>query len=378
MKDKFTHIIISFVIILILAVIILFGIIIIDEFKEVDVSSGVENFVSDLSSVGENIINENIKVPDVINNPLNDIKSTNNDKYEDTKYNDIKINKHFYNQLDEYSKVIYRAFESNKENMKSGTYKIEFGTSFNTILANSNGQHMLGKYYQSAIEAYNYDNPDTFYLSSAKMYLNIETITRGNTVTYNVYMDSGDKSNYLIDEFSSKQQVDTAIKQIEQIRNNLVSNKTGNIYQDIKMVHDYLVDNVKYDETISKQNIYNIYGALIGRNCVCEGYAKSFKYLLDGFGIPSTLVIGKATNSEGISENHAWNYVQINNNWYAVDVTWDDPVINGGGNIANSYKYKYFLKGENEFNKNHFSNGQFTQNGKIFNYPKLSSNNYNY
>lgn len=375
MKDKFTSIIISFIIILIFAVIILFGIIIFKEFKEIDVSSEIEDFIPDLSSIEENILNENIKVPDVVNNPLNDIQQSPESKNID--YNNITVNKYFYNQLDEYSKVIYRAFESNKENMKSGTYKIQFGTSFGKILSGSNGQDVLGKYYQSAIEAYNYDNPDTFYLNPSKMYLNIETITKGSSVTYNVYMDSGDKSNYLIDEFNSKEQVDTAIKNIEQISNNIISNKTGNIYQDIKMVHDYLVDNIQYDETISKQNIYNIYGALINNKCVCEGYAKSFKYLLDGFGIPTTLVIGKATNSEGGSENHAWNYVQINDKWYAVDVTWDDPIISGGGRIDNSRKYKYFLKGSNEFNQNHFSIGQFTQNGKTFNYPELSSNNYN-
>ncbi len=33
------------------------------------------------------------------------------------------------------------------------------------------------------------------------------------------------------------------------------------------------------------------------------------------------LVSGTATNSQGEEENHAWNYVQINENWYAVDVT---------------------------------------------------------
>ena len=59
--------------------------------------------------------------------------------------------------------------------MKEGTYKINLGTSFSNILSKQNGQEELGKYYQSAIEAYTYDNPDVFYLSPNKMYLNIET-----------------------------------------------------------------------------------------------------------------------------------------------------------------------------------------------------------
>lgn len=47
--------------------------------------------------------------------------------------------------------------------------------------------------------------------------------------------------------------------------------------------------------------------------------------------IPCIIVIGKATNTKGQTENHAWNYVQINEKWYAVDCTWDDPVIVGNG-----------------------------------------------
>ena len=39
-----------------------------------------------------------------------------------------------------------------------------------------NGQEILGQYYQSAIESYTYDNPDTFYLSPSKMFLNMETM----------------------------------------------------------------------------------------------------------------------------------------------------------------------------------------------------------
>lgn len=30
--------------------------------------------------------------------------------------------------------------------------------------------------------------------------------------------------------------------------------------------------------------------------------------------IPCIIVIGKATNTKGQTENHAWNYVQINEN----------------------------------------------------------------
>ena len=61
--------------------------------------------------------------------------------------------------------------------MKIGTHKIELGDTFSDLLSTENGQTRLGEYYQSAIEAYTYDNPDIFYLSPNKMYLNIEKTT---------------------------------------------------------------------------------------------------------------------------------------------------------------------------------------------------------
>ena len=73
-----------------------------------------------------------------------------------------------------------------------------------------------------------------------------------------------------------------------------------------------------------KNDIHNIYGALYNKKVVCEGYARTFKYILDGLGIENVLVSGTGTNSSGVTESHAWNYVKIDEKWYGVDVTWDD------------------------------------------------------
>lgn len=371
MRNKITTIIMSVVICLIITVIVVFGMIFWNELQQMQTMAEPENIKTVISS-NENTIDKNIQTPEVVENPFDNIKDNNND----VNYNNVNLDKYFFNQLEEYSKIIYKAFESNKENMKTGTYKVELGSSFSDLLNQEDGQDLLGKYYQSAIEAYTYDNPEIFYLSPNKMYLNIETTTTRNNTTYYVYINNGKESNYLVDEFSSKDQIDTAISQIEQVKNQIVQNRTGNTYDDIKMVHDYIVDSVEYDTSISKQNIYNIYGTLINKQAVCEGYARSFKYIMDDLGIPCTLVIGKGTNSEGQTENHAWNYVQLNGNWYAIDTTWDDPVITGGGWVSQASKYKFFLKGANDFNTNHIPSGQFTEGGKMFNYPDLNNENF--
>ena len=374
MRNKISTIIISIVIVLIVCVFVLFGVILWEEFKNLQTSVEVEGVQTEISE-NRNTIDEDIKTPEIIENPFDQIRDNDQSTSINVDYSNVTVDKYFYNQLEETSKIIYKAFESNKENMKSGVYKVELGDSFSDLLNTSNGQDMLGQYYQSAIEAYTYDNPEIFYLSPNKMYLNIETTTVGNNVTYNVYIDNGNENNYFIDEFTSQSQVENAIAQIEQTKNQILTNVSGNAYDNIKMVHDYLVDNIEYDTTISQKNIYNVYGALINGTAVCEGYARSFKYLMDELGIPCTLVIGQGTNSQGQTENHAWNYVQLNGNWYAIDCTWDDPVSTTGY-VSQGSKYRYFLKGSNEFLQDHIPNRQFTEGGKIFNYPALSEQDF--
>lgn len=380
MKSKFTSFIMIIIFILIICVLGIFGVMLFQEIEEIDTNVKPEDFQTTSAETTENVetintIDKNISTPQVVENPLDSIKDSNSTKKVD--YSNVSIDKYFYNQLSTESQIIYKAFESNVENMKSGNYKIELGDTFSNILSKDDGQEELGKIYQSAFEAFNYDNPKVFYLSPNKMYLNIETTTTGTRKKYNVYISNGNESNYFTDEFSSKEQVENAVNQIEQVKNKIVSNKTGNTYQDIKMVHDYLVDNLEYDTSISRPHIYTIYGALINKVCVCEGYARAFKYIMDELNIPCVIVMGEGTNSQNQTENHAWNYVKIDGRWYAIDTTWDDPVVYGGGRASNESKYKYFLKGANVFNQDHVPSGQFTQGGKVFTYPIISSGDYN-
>ena len=376
MKSKIASFIISFVMILIIGVLTLFGFLLYQEIIKQADEPIVEDFIGRYDVEKEDTVDtKTIETPKVIeSNPFKEIGNSKNPNIVD--YSNVNVDKYFYNQLEEPSKTIYKALESNKENMKSGTYKIELGENFSDILEKENGQEELGNYYQSAIEAYIYDNPEVFYLNPSKMYLNIETITEFASVSYNVFINSGNEANYLADGFTNEEEVRDAINKVEEVKNYIFSQRRENDYENIKMLHDYLVDNIEYDTTISRNNIYDVYGALVNRVSVCEGYARSFKYILDEMGIPCVLVIGTGTNSQGETERHAWNYVELEGDWYAVDCTWDDPIIIGGGGQTLESRYKYFLKGANEFNSDHIASGYFTPDGKEFSYPALSRNSY--
>lgn len=326
------------------------------------------------TEIGPELKNQ-IKTPQIVENPVAEEDLTEEPADDIVAPVGLKSN-FFYNQLDENSKTIYNGLWNHKEELKSGTYKVQYGGTFQDLLSESNGQEKLGNAYQSAIEAFSYDNPDVFYLNPNKMYLNIQTETRGTSVKYKVFIDNGKQDSYLADGFKSKEQVEKVEKQIENIRDQIVNAVSGTNEQKARQVHNYLVDNITYDETLSKDNIYDIYGALVKGESVCEGYAKSYQYILNAIGIPCVIVIGTGTNSQGQTENHSWNYVQLNNKWYAVDVTWDDPIIHGGGTLTNSSRYQYFLRGKNKMDKDHFTDGQFTEGGKVFKFPQLSSVDY--
>ena len=349
-------------------IIVFLGIIFYNEITKTNILSEVQNFVSDITVVGtsstdnfetsEKLEIENLEKKDVIVE------------------NNVNTNKYYYNQLDIYSKNIYNAIYKNKENMKTGTFQINIDTDFSSVLSQSNGEDLLGDYYQSAIVAYRYDNPDVFYIEFEKLYLNIETTTRGKKKTYKVFLNCGNENNYLTKEFQSKESIDFALNEIEKVKLYFVQNKKESTYENIKLVHDYLVESIEYDESLSMDNIYNLYGAIVNKKCVCEGYSKAFKYLMDSIDIPAVIIIGTATNSRDATESHAWNYVQIDDIWYGVDCTWDDPILIGPGIVSNSNKYKYFLKGEINLNKTHNPVGQFTENGKVFELPKLSEDDF--
>ena len=284
--------------------------------------------------------------------------------------------KYFYEQLNENQKIIYNGLQESKEKMISGTYTIQFGNKFADTLSKEDGSKVLGDDYQSAVEAFTHDNPDLFYVDISKLYLNIETQKRAFNTTYNVYIGPTQNNNYFSKGFSSENDVKNALAKISQEKNKVKSKLTGDTYKDIKIIHDYLVDEIDYDQNNQSSGTYTIYGALVEKKCVCEGYTRAFKYLADMAGIDCLLMQGEATNTDGTTESHAWNAVYVKNAWYLIDTTWYDPIIVGRGIVLNSTHYKYFLKGTDTFNKDHKLDTQFSEGGKIFSYPQISKSDY--
>ena len=90
-------------------------------------------------------------------------------------------------------------------------------------------------------------------------------------------------------------------------------------------LYAWLTTHVSYDQShYSKRGAprtsYEPYGPLMKGKGVCLGYACTFQLFMDMAGIECITVTGAAF---GNRENHAWNMVKLDGEWYCVDSTWD-------------------------------------------------------
>lgn len=143
--------------------------------------------------------------------------------------------------------------------------------------------------------------------------------------------------------------------QIEKfIKENINDNLSIN--DKIKLFHDYIINNTKFDTAIENSNdrlnstSYTAYGLLINHLAICGGYTDTMSIYLDKLNIPNYRIS---------TEEHVWNLVNINNNWLNLDVTWDDPVTSDNSDVL---IYDYYLISTDELFKKDSKQHNFNQN----------------
>ncbi len=112
----------------------------------------------------------------------------------------------------------------------------------------------------------------------------------------------------------------------------------------IKEAHNYIINNSKYDSDRSDNNIVKYksdtaYGTLLEGYSLCGGYTDAMELFLEDMNIKSYKIS---------SENHVWNAVYLNDTWYHLDLTWDDPITTDGSDIL---EYNFFLITTSELNE---------------------------
>lgn len=116
-------------------------------------------------------------------------------------------------------------------------------------------------------------------------------------------------------------------------------------YEKAKYVHDYLVTHCIYDEETYMQHqkdkdgksmAYTAYGCIVDGKAVCDGYTKAYMLIMNELNIECGYVRGTGINELGEGP-HSWNYIKLDDGYYMVDVTWDDPLGNGPNDCRNDY-----------------------------------------
>ena len=149
-------------------------------------------------------------------------------------------------------------------------------------------------------------------------------------------------------------------------------------YEKELAIHDFIVNNCRYEDSGDNHGPdHDAYGVLVQHKGVCEGYAKAANLLLRCCDVETKLLSGIVENSAPKDEsaelpevsedseedgsadveedgsadveedgsadgeenhektgltvvtsddNHMWNQVKIDDKWYHMDVTWDDPI----------------------------------------------------
>lgn len=133
--------------------------------------------------------------------------------------------------------------------------------------------------------------------------------------------------------YEEEQAVDSTVKKVLDNLNVYNSDE----YTKVKAVHDYIVQNIKYDYSLSK---YSAYNAIIEKKVVCQGYASLTYKMLKKLGVGVRVITGTANGGA-----HSWNIVEISGKWYNIDNTWDEYLYSE----YNSIYYDFFLKNNTDF-----------------------------
>ncbi len=165
-----------------------------------------------------------------------------------------------------------------------------------------------------------YDNPHIFWVSNNYKYIENE-----NSVTFNPQYRLRKQE---ADEISQKlnQKIDEILSATENL---------NSVYDIELYIHDYVCENTVYDENTINVDGDTAYGSLLNGSAICEGYSRAIQILLDAVDIDNYLVVGDGT-SDGKTEPHMWNIVNINGMNYHLDATWNDS------GADNSILYFYF------------------------------------
>lgn len=114
-------------------------------------------------------------------------------------------------------------------------------------------------------------------------------------------------------------------------------------HEKVKAIYDYILMYIHYDTT---HQMFTLYEALANRPGFFQGYTLLTYELLKAAGIQNYFISGENKVNK---VDHAWNLVNIEDKWYHLDTTFNDPIQ--GKPICQTYTY--FNMSDEQLSKDH-------------------------
>ena len=292
----------------------------------------------------------------------------------------VSKNGTFYAQLDNSAQKFYDALQDmySKGSLKTGTMEYDL-IDKDVVTAEqarkyAEGDSSLLYSFESAKDAFMMDY-NVFYVDFSKLQLSVGIKDNKYVVT----LGSGRNNNYYATGFVSESEVESAVASYNTNLQSIVNvAKTGEtVAQKIELANTAILEKATFGYEINAEgNITNKtaqittnYGALCNGIAVYEGFARLFKDVLTELDIENVLVKGFVLNENESFVPAMWNYVKINNEWYAIDAGLNDQSTN---------PKEYLLVGKNQMKFKHYASEIISNNAVDFNYPELNDEYYGY
>lgn len=138
----------------------------------------------------------------------------------------------------------------------------------------------------------------------------------------------------------------------------------SNDYDKELAIHNFITDNFRYgplDMSNVPARAHSVTGFVLDGQGICEAYANTFYIMGQMAGLDVSIITGTANNI-----NHMWNLINLEGEYYHIDVTSDDPAPD----VPNRERYNYFNVSDDIISKTHsWERGDF---------PQCSADKYNY
>ncbi len=226
------------------------------------------------------------------------------------------------------------------------------GDDFDTVKKEVSG------YIATVFQAFDKDHPEVFWLSGKCKIRILSVRDSSGAANGCFFLDLADKEGFSMKApaWTASGTVADGIRRRDSAVERILSAVTGEtVPEKLRELNRILTESNEYNTTEDLTTIGNepheCLSALEGRTGtsgpVCDGYSRAFKVLCDKLGIGCVLETGYAKPTvDSVGTLHMWNVVQVGENWYGTDVTWNDPMVKGvSGAKSGKENERYLLVG---------------------------------